>query len=159
MAIITDPDWIDPEETTFDVEKPIRSEQGIMLAGNVIAAFQGKPGAPKLQGKALDIGIGNLSGTTAIVGLDDVASLLLVASANKSENTSTFITVECRYKLTTDGGSSWGSSQLLATGSFAGVSGSSLYPRVTGATIVNMTGYNGIRLEGGSGCAIWVKGE
>ena len=54
MAIITDPDWIDPEETTFDVEKPIRSEQGVMLAGNPIAAFQGKPGAPGLNFRALE---------------------------------------------------------------------------------------------------------
>jgi len=53
MAIITDPDWIDPEETTFDVEKPIRSEQGVMLAGNPIAIAQGKPGAPRIRANAM----------------------------------------------------------------------------------------------------------
>jgi len=53
MAIITDPDWIDPEETTFDVEKPIRSEQGVMLAGNPIAIAMGKPGAPRVRGNAM----------------------------------------------------------------------------------------------------------
>ena len=43
---ILDPDWIPPIEMTFDVEKPIRSEQGLQLAGNPIAALQGKPGSP-----------------------------------------------------------------------------------------------------------------
>ena len=73
MAIITDPDWIDPEETTFDVEKPIRSEQGVMLAGNVIAAFQGKPGAPGLNFKAIE----QLAAGDAVrVSYDDEAGVI-----------------------------------------------------------------------------------
>lgn len=43
---LTNPDWIPPIEATFDPDKPIRSEQGIMLAGNPIAARQAKTGAP-----------------------------------------------------------------------------------------------------------------
>ena len=157
MAIITDPDWIDPEETTFDVEKPIRSEQGVMLAGNVIAAFQGKPGAPKLQGKALDIGIGNLSGTTAIVGLDDVASLLLVVTNSVSGSSPS---LQVGYELTTNGGSSWDANVVLAT-----ATGTSQTVSATGSKIIDMTGYNGIRAWTNSpttnlqGSAIWVKGE
>ena len=46
---ITDPDWTPPIEMTFDVEQPIRSEQGIMLAGNPIALAQGKPGSPYIE--------------------------------------------------------------------------------------------------------------
>lgn len=46
---IVNPDWVPPIETTFDEGKPIRSEQGLMLAGNPIAMAQGKPGAPKIQ--------------------------------------------------------------------------------------------------------------
>lgn len=53
MPVITDPDWIDPIEETFDVGKPIRSEQGLIFAGNPIAMALGKPGAPRVQGYAI----------------------------------------------------------------------------------------------------------
>lgn len=49
---IINPDYTPPIEMTFDEGKPIRSEQGLMLAGNLIAAFMGKPGAPRLYGTA-----------------------------------------------------------------------------------------------------------
>jgi hypothetical protein len=42
----TDPDWTDPIEATFDPEKAIRSEQGILLSFNPIALALAKPGAP-----------------------------------------------------------------------------------------------------------------
>ena len=160
MAIITDPDWIDPEETTFDVEKPIRSEQGVMLAGNPIAIAQGKPGAPKIQGKALDIDIGNLSGTTAIVGLEDCAKLLLVAQAAISSAAGITLTSTIAYQLTSDGGSSWGSGGNIATSKIA-LSGDEVTALASGAVIVDMIGYDGIRLSGTgslSGSAIWVEG-
>ena len=47
---IINPDWVPPVESTFDVKKPIRSEQGLMLAGNPIAIAEGKPGAPRVWG-------------------------------------------------------------------------------------------------------------
>ena len=50
---ITNPDYVAPDETTFDVEKPIRTEQGLMLAGNPIAIVLGKTGAPRLRIGAL----------------------------------------------------------------------------------------------------------
>jgi hypothetical protein len=43
---IINPDWVPPIEATFTDEKPVRSEQGLMLAGNPIAMAMGKPGAP-----------------------------------------------------------------------------------------------------------------
>jgi len=46
---IIDPDWTTPIEMTFDPGKSIRSDQGLMLAGNPIAMAQGKPGAPYIQ--------------------------------------------------------------------------------------------------------------
>lgn len=52
--VITNPDYVAPDETTFDVEKPIRSEQGLMLAGNPIAIALGKSGAPRIVDAALD---------------------------------------------------------------------------------------------------------
>ena len=160
MAIITDPDWIDPEETTFDVEKPIRSEQGVMLAGNPIAIALGKPGAPKVEGKALDIDIGNLSGTTAIVGLGDCAKLLLVAQAQtSSQEASTTATIG--YQRTSNGGSSWGSGAEIARATTIGSENATAGAQASGAVIVDMVGYDGIRLSGTgtlSGAAIWVEG-
>jgi hypothetical protein len=43
---ITDPDWTAPIEMTFDPNRPIRSNQGNMLAGNPIAMALMKPGSP-----------------------------------------------------------------------------------------------------------------
>ena len=51
-----DPDWVPPIEMNFDVEKPIRSEQGFLLAGNPIAIANGKPGAPRIQRAAVQDG-------------------------------------------------------------------------------------------------------
>jgi len=48
MSLIN-PDWIDPIESTFDEGRPIRQEQGLMLAGNPIAMAPGKPGAPIVE--------------------------------------------------------------------------------------------------------------
>lgn len=42
----TNPAWVDPIEATFDEGKPIRSEQGLMLAGNPISIAQGTSNAP-----------------------------------------------------------------------------------------------------------------
>jgi len=160
MAIITDPDWIDPEETTFDVEKPIRSEQGVMLAGNPIAIAQGKPGAPKIQGKALDIDIGNLSGTTAIVGLEDCAKLLLVAQASSGNSTGS-VSASIGFQVTADGGASWVGTVTLSSHTVVGSENDPMSASVAGAAIVDMVGYDGIRISGTgtlSGCAIWVEG-
>lgn len=42
----TNPAWVDPIEATFDEGKPVRSGQGLLLAGNPIAIAQGATGAP-----------------------------------------------------------------------------------------------------------------
>ena len=51
---IINPDWVPPVESTFDVKKPIRSEQGLILAGNPIAIAEGAPGAPRIVPDALN---------------------------------------------------------------------------------------------------------
>jgi len=162
MAIITDPDWIDPEETTFDVEKPIRSEQGVMLAGNPIAIALGKPGAPQVAGKALDIDIGNLSGTDAVVGLEAVSKLLLMARALDSAGPVGTASASIRYQRTSNGGSSWESAITIASASTViNTDSGSVTACAAGAVIVDMVGYDGIRLSGTGtlrGAAIWVEG-
>lgn len=51
---ITNPDWVPPIEYTFDTGQAIRSEQGLMLAGNPIAIALGKAGAPRVLLPALE---------------------------------------------------------------------------------------------------------
>jgi hypothetical protein len=67
---ITDPDWTPPIEMTFDVEKPIRSEQGVLLAGNPIALAMGKPGAPRVQAEATQ---GSVAGDVLLFGTGGTA--------------------------------------------------------------------------------------
>ena len=72
--VITNPDWVPPIEMTFDVEKPIRSEQGLMLAGNTIAMGLGKPGAQRIEDAAL-------STTATSTGRDWVAARLVLSGS------------------------------------------------------------------------------
>jgi len=64
MSLIN-PDWIDPIESTFDLEKPIRQRQGLMMVGNPIAMAAGKPGAPRIQADAMR---GSIAGNTLLFG-------------------------------------------------------------------------------------------
>lgn len=66
---IIDPDWVPPIEMTFDIEKPIRSQQGLMMAGNPIAMAAGKPGAPRVQADAMQ---GSVAGDTLLFGTGGV---------------------------------------------------------------------------------------
>ena len=103
MAIITDPDWIDPEETTFDVEKPIRSEQGVMLAGNPIAIALGKPGAPRNLPGSLDIYLGSVFvGASNPVGLTDLDDIDVIQFH-------TALSSGADFRVSSDGGATWGS--------------------------------------------------
>ena len=52
MTIINPP-WVPPIEATFDEGKPIRSQQGLALAGNPIAMAEGASGAPRFARKVL----------------------------------------------------------------------------------------------------------
>ena len=110
MAIITDPDWIDPEETTFDVEKPIRSEQGVMLAGNPIAIALGKPGAPRNQPGSLSIYLGSVSaagGTAAgLSDLDGIDVITFVTSGAAPQD-------GCGFRTSVDNGATWSSWRTL----------------------------------------------
>lgn len=158
----SDPDWFTLTELSLEPEKPIRSEQGMAFYANPIAMAMGKPDAPKITGRALDIGAGNLSGTTAITGLDNCASLLLSATAVNT-STGSDVSASIGYQLSTNGGTSWGSAVVIAASDIlGGGGGETITACASGATIVNMVGSNAIRLSGSgtlSGAAIWVKGE
>lgn len=54
MPIITTPDWVPQEEADYDEGKPIRSEQGLSLAGNPIAIANGAAGAPRVLRAAIN---------------------------------------------------------------------------------------------------------
>ena len=70
MSLIN-PDWVDPIESTFDEGKPIRQEQGLMMAGNPIAMAAGKPGAPRIARKFLT-GLSSSAGTSTSVTFTDI---------------------------------------------------------------------------------------
>jgi hypothetical protein len=111
MAIITDPDWIDPEETTFDVGKPIRSEQGVMLAGNPIAIAMGKPGAPRNLPGSLDIYLGSVFvGASDPVGLTDLDDIDVIQFH-------TVLSSGADFRVSSNGGATWGSYVELTSGS------------------------------------------
>jgi len=105
-----------------------------------------------------NLNIGNLSGSTAIVGLEDVAKLLLVAKGAGSGSSGTTISASIGYQRTTNGGSSWGSIVYIATSTIVS-NGVSVTALAAGAEIVDMVGYNGIRLSGAgaTGAAIIVE--
>jgi len=153
-------DWTDPPWAQLVAGKPWTDEKAAAAFENVLALAEGANGAPKVLGKALDIDIGNLSGTTAIVGLGDCAKLLLVAQAQtSSQEASTTATIG--YQRTSNGGSSWGSGAEIARATTIGSENATAGAQASGAVIVDMVGYDGIRLSGTgtlSGAAIWVEG-
>ena len=95
---IINPDWVPPIESTFGVKKPIRSEQGLMLAGNPIAIAEGAAGAPRLRGLAAmtereysilfplvvqEVGTGNFpSGTVPVYAYDGGFSTTTTSSSS-----------------------------------------------------------------------------
>ena len=153
-------DWTDPPWAQLVAGKPWTDEKAAAAFENVLALAEGANGAPKVLGKALDIDIGNLSGTTAIVGLEDCAKLLLMAQAQTSGQEGS-TTAAVSYQLTSNGGSSWNSSVQLASSTTVGSPNGVVGAQAGGAVIIDMVGYDGIRLSGSgslSGAAIWVEG-
>ena len=118
MTIIT-PDWVPPIETTFDVEKPIRAEQGLMLAGNPIAMANGASGAPRVQPQAI---------SAPFYSFGDIASREFVINPNATHfevnfvgelfTTDITLTAASYYQpsfaFSTDGGATWGANQQIA---------------------------------------------
>jgi hypothetical protein len=159
-------DWTDPPWAQLVAGKPWTDEKAAAAFENVLALAEGANGAPKVLGKALDIDIGNLSGTTAIVGLGDCAKLLLVAKAEATASSAAFVTATIGYQRTANGGSSWDAGGTIATSKILVSSDFDVTALASGAVIVDMVGYDGIRLTGSggtygptlSGAAIWVEG-
>lgn len=127
------------------------------LRDNPEAIAEGAPGAPKNLGKSMDIDIGNMTGTTAIVDLDDAAKVMLVVRA---EVISGSPTANAGYQLSADNGSTWGSAVIVATGYPGSTGAGTLTATAAGAVIIDMTGYNAIRLSNVNctGALIWVEG-
>lgn len=154
-------DWTDPPYPALTVDKAWTDAKATAAFENIVALAEGADGAPKVQGKALNISIGNLIGTTAIIDLDDCAKLLLTATANQT-GTGSSISSSIGYQLSSDNGASWGSTVVLATSDvLGGGGGGTITACAAGSNVVDMTGFNAIRLAGVgtlSGSAIWVEG-
>jgi len=152
-------DYTDIGDNELMPDEPITSLLGFRFRNNPVAIAEGAPGAPKVLGKALDIDIGNLSGTDAVVGLEEVSKLLLMAQANSSIGSGSR-TATVGYQRRNLAGS-WSSTSQLASHTVVGTDNTPMSASVAGAAIVDMVGYDGIRLAGAgtlSGAVIWVEG-
>ena len=151
-------DWTDIADSALDPDAPLTSDLAYAWRDNVIAQSEGSPGAPKNLGRSMDIDAGNLDGTAAITNLDNCAKLLLSATAVAISNSPT---ATIGYQLSADNGATWGTSVTLATSYPGSTGGGTLKACAAASAIVDMTGFNAIRLSGSgtlSGAAIWVEG-
>lgn len=107
---LTDPDWIDPIESTFDPGKAVRSDQGVMLAGNPIAIALGKPGAPRNVAASINnwharVALDTTTTPVVITGLDPNTIIQAMGSfANGALDDA-----ELQMSGSANGGSTWGS--------------------------------------------------
>lgn len=150
-----------PPNAVLETGKPARAVdiRAIRDIGPAIA--EGAAGAPKNLGKSMDIDIGNLTGTTAIVDLQDAAKVLLTGCAIGA-STGGAAAARFGYRLSSDNGATWDAEVVLARASLLGSGGGAeIVACAAGARIIDMTGANAIRLSGSgtlSGALIWVEG-
>lgn len=140
-------------------DSPVTSILAFRLRDNVLAITEGAEGAPKNSGKSMSIAIGNLTGSTAIVDLDDAAKVLLIATGQMFGNTDN-ASISIGYQRSSDNGGSWGATVQISTATGRAEDAVSL----SGSRIVDMVGFNAIRLlpsgtGGGSGVSRSVSGS
>lgn len=155
-------DWTTIDPNTLLPGEPWTSAKALAAFENVDAQAEGAPGAPKNLGRSMDIDAGNLSGSTPLIDLGDCAKLLLSATAVDSVGVGVNPSPSIGYQLSSNNGSTWGSTVTIASANYIGSGGSGSSGIAAGTVIVNMTGFNAIRLAGSgtlSGAAIWVEGE
>lgn len=143
-------------------KKPITLQQGRALRDNPLAMFEGAPGAPKLHGRAINIALGNLTGSNAIGDLWFAGQVLLTASASKTTQ-SVSASVSVGYQLSSNNGASWGGTINLASfiQNFP-VEDSVFTASCAGSRVIDMWGYNAIRLVSDGtpvGSLICVRGD
>lgn len=100
-----------------DPEAGLRSSLFKRMVANPIAIAEGAPGAPKVQGIAMDgvlaaAFVDNLATAVAVTGLDRAKSLII----NMSGSTSGGVSV--RLEFSNDGGSTWGSIQQILSAAY-----------------------------------------
>jgi hypothetical protein len=103
-------------DSTIAPEAPVTSELMTLLRDNPISMAEGDGTAPKIKAKALDIR--NAQATDSTLTATNLADLNYVMitgfiAMNHSGDDST--TMNVSYALSTDGGSSWGSSVSILT--------------------------------------------
>lgn len=152
--------WTNLLNSIFETGKPIRAVDGRALRDNPIAMFEGAPGAPKLQGKALDIAIGTIAPAVAIGDLEDAAKILLVGFAVATNNDAT-VSATVSYQRSPDNGATWGGAITIATQvqSKGTAGGPTHTANACGAALIDMTGFNAIRMSSGTGVLIYVEGN
>ena len=132
------PAWIDPIEATFDEGKPIRSEQGLMLAGNPIAIAQGAAGSPKIADKTVLID----SLTTTINNIGDFNGFWIEIGGD----TSTFEDSDITVEFSDDGSTFYGQTTLFSVPVNSSMIGRSFFDFISGTykSLVGIGGYNAL---------------
>ncbi len=147
--------------TETDADSPVTVQLMTALADNPTAIAEGASGAPRVDGRALDVVLNNsvvnipqadAGGTTVLITNTDLTNISYVmitgfadlGGSFGSGNTTAF---NMNYQTTTDGGSNWtGSTTFLATGSYD----SQIYENFS--LVVDVSGsINGVRVRGVNG--------
>ena len=98
-------------DSTIAPEAPVTSELMTLLRDNPIAVAEGDGTAPKIKARALDIR--NASSTSSPLTATNLADLNYVMITG-FVSTTYEETVSVQYRLSTDGGSNWGSYTVVA---------------------------------------------
>lgn len=149
--------YISITETETDPDAPLTSALAKKWRDNPIAIAEGASGAPKVVGAALNIflveGTSTGSGTITLctaTGLDAVNRVgigyKIRGSATSSGGTWYDASIDIRYSLSTDGGSTWGADTSI---DYLATNGANGYNPITHGSFysVDTTGYNALRIR------------
>ena len=104
-------------DSTIAPEAPVTSELMTLLRDNPIATTEGDTGAPRVKGRALDVVNAETSDATlTATNLANIDYVLITGSLKLAHDSggTAFQNAAARFRLSTDGGSSWGSRTEIA---------------------------------------------
>ena len=159
--------------TEIDPQSPVTSDLFTKLRDNPLAQGEGTTGAPRVLGRALDLGAttgsgastGAGAGTTSViasdVALDNIDAVLLVGNADVVANATGFV----RYRTSTNNGSTWsGYSNIakFASGPLSGIESFAFYVDTSGSinaielSVLNQFASGGVT---GAGAILHIAGS
>lgn len=142
--------WTDIPDAALDPDAPLTSDLAYAWRDNPIAIANGDAGAPKIQGRALGIGLGNMTAGGSIAGLDSHTMVLFSCSGGVSvRSIDSYGQVVLGYQLSSNNGSTWGGVVAVAEAGGYPQPGT-IQPTYAAAAsvLIDMTSYNAIRFSG-----------